>query len=273
MRKQLRSSMWILIHIAVSLIVAFPIIYAFLISLMSPSQMYEEGIQLIANPIHLANYADAFSMVPLLRFFSNSVYVSLMITLLQLAVGILAAFAFTFFDFKGKSVLFYLVLSTMMIPAQSIVLSNFTIISQLNLMDTYTALIIPSAASAFTVFNLRQSFMRQPSELREAAHMDGCSDFRFMCQVVVPINRPMISSCAIIGFIFSWNDYLWPLLVTNDISKRTVQIGISMMSDTFSTTYGPIMAAVSITFLPTVITVYLGQKQLISGLSSGAVKG
>ncbi len=273
MIKQLRSLQILMMNLIVGLLVVFPIVYALLISVMSPSQMFAEGIQLFAKPIYAANYTQAFTMVPLLQFFFNSVWVTIVTTVLQVIVGILAAFAFTFLAFRGKSFLFFLVLSTMMIPGQTIILANFTTISQLHLMDTYLALILPSIASAFVIFNLRQSFMHQPTELREAANIDGCSDLRFMTQIVVPIHRGMISSCAIIGFIFTWNDYLWPLLVTNDANKRTIQIGISMMSDTFSTTYGPVMAAVSITLLPAVIIVYAGQKQLIAGLASGAVKG
>ncbi|MDG0792620.1 carbohydrate ABC transporter permease [Cohnella ginsengisoli] len=273
MRQALPMHRSLLFNLVAGLLIAFPVLYALLMSLMSPAQMYETGIQWIPAPIHWANYAEALRMVPLLHFFANSVFVSAAITLLQLAIGIAAAFAFAFFRFRGKSALFYLILSSMMIPAQSIVLANFTTISRLDLMDTYLALILPAAASAFTIFNLRQSFMHQPAELREAASMDGCTDFKFMTRIVVPVNRAMISSCAMIGFIFSWNDYLWPLLVTNDEKKRTIQIGISMMHDTYSTTYGPIMAAVTITLLPSIVIVYMGQKQLVSGLAAGAVKG
>ncbi len=272
--KKKLSAILIVLNLIACLVIAFPIIYAILGSLMPPVQLSQGmGANLIPNEFYWRNYRDAFNKVPLLMFIGNSFFISIAIMALQLIVGSLAAYAFAMFDFHGKKIAFMLVISTMMIPFQSIVLANFQTITSFSLIDSPWAIILPSVASAFTIFNLRQSFSAQPKELKEAADIDGCSDFRFLWQITVPINRPILSSCAIIAFIFSWNDYLWPLLVTNSIERRTLQIGVSMMRNNMISDYGPILAAVVIALVPSLTVFVLCQRQLISGLAAGAVKG
>ena len=268
------SIILIVLNILACIFVAFPIIYAILGSFMPPPQLSQGmGANLIPWSFHWKNYTDAFAAVPLFGFIVNSFFISIAQMILQLIVGSLAAYAFAMFDFRGKKFAFMVVISTMMIPFQSIVLANFQTITALGLIDTPWAIIVPSIASAFTIFNLRQSFASQPKELKEAADIDGCRDFRFLWQITIPINRPILSSCAIIAFILSWNDYLWPLLVTNSIERRTLQIGVSMMRNAMISNYGPILAAGVIALVPSLTEFIICQRQLISGLAAGAVKG
>ena len=176
-------------------------------------------------------------------------------------------------EFPGKRVLFLLMLATMMIPGQAIIISNYLTVAGLGMIDTYQALIIPYLTSAFCVFNMRQAFLSIPTELKESAELDGCSSPVFLVRIGLPLVLPSLGSLGIYTFLGVWNQYLWPLLVTNKPATRTVQIGIGMLQDADANAYGPIMAGVVMVLIPSIIVFILGQRTLIQGLTAGAVKG
>ena len=165
------------------------------------------------------------------------------------------------------------VLSTMMIPSQAVIIANYLTICDWGLKNTYTALIIPNVATAFAVFNLRQAFLQLPMEIKEAADIDGCGNFRFFWSVAVPLVKPSMGAMGINQFLSSWNHYLWPLLITDTVDMRTVQIGLGMLQGAESTDFRPVMAGSMIILIPSILAFVLGQKQLISGLTAGSVKG
>jgi sn-glycerol 3-phosphate transport system permease protein len=271
-RKELSKFMAYAINIAIGFLIISPIIYAVLISLMTPDQVFTYPPKLIPKVLHWQNYKDALRTAPIGRFIINSLMMSSAITIGQIITGGLAAYAFSFMEFKGKKLLFIAILSTMMIPGQSIIIANYLTISSLGWIDSFKALIIPHLTSALAVFLLRQAFLVLPRELHEAAIMDGCGNFRFLRSVVIPLTKPAIGSLGIYTFLNAWNMYLWPLLVTNRDKMRTVQIGMSMLQNVDSQAFGPLMAGITMIILPSILAFILGQKQLIEGLTAGSVK-
>jgi sn-glycerol 3-phosphate transport system permease protein len=271
-RKELSKLIVYVVNIAIGFLIISPIIYAALVSLMTPDQIFTYPPKLIPKVLHFQNYRDALRTAPIARFIVNSLIMSSAITIGQIITGGLAAYAFAYMEFKGKKLLFIAILATMMIPGQSIIIANYLTIGSLGWIDTFRALIIPHLTSALAVFLLRQAFLVLPRELREAAVMDGCGNFRFLVSVAIPLTKPAIGSLGIYTFLHAWNMYLWPLLVTNRDNMRTVQIGMGMLQNIDSQAFGPVMAGVIMILAPSILAFILGQKQLIEGLTAGSVK-
>lgn len=271
-KKRLSKILIYTVNSAIGFIIIWPIIYALLISLMTPDQIFTYPPKLLPKILHFQNYKDALRTAPIVRFILNSLIMSSAITIGQIITGGLAAYAFSFMEFKGKKLFFIIIISTMMIPGQSIIIANYLTISSLGWIDTLRALIIPYLTSALAVFLLRQAFLVLPRELHEAAVMDGCGNFKFLVSIVIPLSKPAIGSLGIYTFLNAWNMYSWPLLVTNRDNMRTVQIGMSMLQNADSQAFGPVMAGVIMIVVPSILAFILGQKQLIEGLTAGSVK-
>ncbi|MCY6370800.1 carbohydrate ABC transporter permease [Clostridium ganghwense] len=260
------------LNIIISLLILGPIIYTLCVSIMSPEQIFEYPPKIIPRKLFMENYKEALETAPILKFILNSLIMSVSITVGQVITGILAAYAFAFMNFKGKKVLFIIILSTLMIPGQAVIIANYLTISSLGLLDTFRALILPYLTSALAIFLFRQFFLTLPKELYEAAILDGCGNFRFLINVVIPLSKPAIGSLGIYSFLQAWNMYMWPLLTTNCDNMRTVQIGMGMLQDVDAQAFGPLMAGIIMIIIPSILAFVLGQKQLIEGLTSGSVK-
>lgn len=261
------------VQILVILVILCPILYALDISFLPLSQIFGKPLKLIPHEPDLSYYVTAFQRAPLFRYLVNTVIIAVCITVGQVFLACITAFAFAYFDFKGKNVLFMAILATMMIPGESIVLSNYLTMGELGLLDTYVAMILPSLASATTIFFMRQAFLQTPRELYEVASMEGCSSLRFLLAIQIPLSKGTMGAVGIYTFINAWNAYMWPLLVTNTDKMRTVQIGIGMLLDAESADYNVMMAGVIIVMLPTLLLFTFGQKYILSGALSGAMKG
>lgn len=249
----------------------FPIFYAIMISFMQGGEVLKGN--LIPSTITIENYKTAFEKVPLIRYLWNSFLVSTVVMIGQLLISSLAAFAFVFIPFKGRDFIFFLFISTMMIPWEATMVPNFLTIQKLGWLNSYTGLTIPFFALAFGTFLLRQHFKTIPKELYEASMVAGISRFRFFWDIVLPVSKTSLITLGIYSFLTTWNMYLWPLLVTNNESVRTVQIGLKQLqSQEISTEWGVVMAAVVVVILPTLILLFLGQKHLQKGLTQGAIK-
>lgn len=255
-----------------AILILVPILYALSVSFMSPSQIFEYPPKFIPKEFYFQNYKDALASAPIFRFILNSLIMSSVITFGQIITGTLAAYAFALLDFKYKNFIFILMLSTLMIPGQAIIIANYLTISSLGMLDTFGALILPYLSSAFALFLMRQAFLTLPRELSEAAKLDGCSNFKFLYKIAIPLVKPSMGALGIYTFLQSWNMYMWPLLVTNSNSMRTVQVGMGMLQNTDAQAFGPVMAGIIMIIIPSVIAFILGQKQLIQGLTAGAVK-
>ncbi|RDW18517.1 glycerol-3-phosphate ABC transporter permease [Oceanobacillus arenosus] len=253
-----------------ALVVFAPTLMAFVMSFMSNKDIMTGSLP---TSLSFDNYVKAFGQFPLLKYLFNSLIVSIVIMLGQLILSSLAAYAFVFLEFKGRDVLFYVFIATMMVPFEASIIPNFHIIRDLGWIDTYQGLSIPFFALAFGTFLLRQNFKQIPKELREASQIAGMGDFKFYLSVVLPISRTSLLTLGVYGFLTSWNMYLWPLLATTNDNVRTVQIGLKQLQTQEQLNdWGVIMAGAIIVVIPTLILLFLGQNKLQKGLTEGALK-
>ena len=252
-------------------ILFFPLFYTVSLSFMNAAEIY--AIRLLPTAPVIYNYTDAMKTAPLLRFIMNSFIVSSAVMVSQLITGSLAGYALSILRFKGQKVIFFILLSTMMIPMQVIMIANYMTITKLKLLDRMISLILPYMTSSFCIFNMRLAFMKLPSDLKEASVVDGCGDFRFYITIALPIIKPNLAAIGIYSFVTTWNQYLWPLLVTNSEVNRTVQIGMGMLLNEDSTNVGVVMAGAVIVLIPTITVFVVGHKHIVAGLTAGAIKG
>ncbi|MBC2582667.1 carbohydrate ABC transporter permease [Clostridium sp. DJ247] len=273
MPKKIKKLILYVVNTMFGLITIAPLIYALLISFMPPDQIFAFPPKLIPKSFYIENYKDALNTAPIMRFILNSFIVSSAVTLGQILTSSMAAFVFSFFEFKGKNLLFIAMLATMMIPSEATIISNYLTIGSLGWLDSYKALIVPYLSSAMGIFMMRQYYLTLPKELYEAAKIDGCNSFKFLTKIVLPMSKPALGSLGVYTFLITWNQYLWPLLVTSKDSARTVQIGIGMLQFAENESFGLIMAGIIMVLLPSILIFIFGQKQLIEGMTAGAVKG
>ena len=262
-----------MVLILAALVILFPVLYALVVSLESAAESVAYPPVFIPTQLHWESYQKALETAPILRFITNSFIVSTVVTLGQIVTASLAAYAFSFLEFPGRNYIFYAFLSTMMIPWEVTIIPNYFTIKELGWLDTYQGLSVPFLASAFGTFMLRQSFLTLPKQLFEAARIDGCGHFRFFLTMVIPLSRPALGTLAVYAFLMTYNQYLWPLLVTNSDVMRTVQIGLSMLQWDQAAAWNSMMAGVILVSIPTALLLVLGQKQLVRGLTKGAIKG
>jgi sn-glycerol 3-phosphate transport system permease protein len=259
--------------IIAAVIVLFPIYSALDISLLSDSELASYPPKLLPTGLHVENFRRALEQAPLGRYLINSVVQSLLVMLGQLVTASLAAYAFAFIDFKWKNAIFLVFLATMMIPWEATIIPNYLFIKQINWTDTYQGLAVPFMATGFGTFLLRQFFLKIPKDLHDAAVMDGANDFHFLTRIVLQLGRPALGTLAVYSFLQTYNQYLWPLLITNVPDMRTVQIGIALLQDEERFMFNTVMAGVVIILVPTIILFIFSNRQLIRGLTAGAVKG
>lgn len=265
-------ALYVLLALA-SLVVAFPLLLAFSYSLMSEAEIATNPPPIFPRSIRLDNYQRVIASIPIFTYLFNSFITSSLVVLGQIVTASLAAFAFAFLEFRGKNLLFLVFLSTMMVPWEATIIPNYMTIRALGWLDTYQGLTVPFMATAFGTFLLRQSFLQIPRDLLDAAVIDGASTFRFLWWVVIPLSRPALGTLGIYAFLATWNQYFWPLLVTNQPLMRTTQVGIASLRFEETLRWGYLMAGVTIVVLPTLALLVLGQRQLVRGLTAGAVKG
>ena len=272
-KKRIRKTVLVAVNIIFALFMLFPLLYSVSVSIMPGDELFTMDLNIIPSHPTFENYIRAFTQVPLVRFILNSFLVAGCITLGQIITCSLAAFAFSFLEFKGKNFLFMLVMATMMVPGEAVIISNYLTVSSMGILDTYLVLILPSLTSAMGIFLFRQFYMTFPISLYESAKLDGCGNLRFIVKILIPLTKSAIGAMAVYTFINAWNMYMWPLLVTGSEEMRTVQIGISMLNSVDAQSITLMMAGVVAIIIPSMVIFIVGQKQLISGMFSGAVKG
>lgn len=221
----------------------------------------------------MENYADAWKSGPFLHYTKNSIIVTLSIVVLQLLTIIPASYAFAKMDFKGKNILFGLILVTMMIPAQLIFLPVYLMFSKANMINTYWSLILPWASSAFGIFLLRQRFMQVPDEIIEAAVLDNTPTWKIIFKIMLPQARGTVITIALLNFISTWNDYFWPLVMTSNDNVRTLPLGVSMLKSTLDGVHwNTVMAGNVILILPIVIIYLFAQREIIKAFTYSGIK-
>ena len=225
------------------------------------------------DQLTLDNYFQTFRVIPFGRYIRNSGIVSVTVTVLQILISSLAAFAFGRLRFRGREVLFLLYLATLMIPLQVTLIPNFLIITDLGWYDTFAALIVPGLFSATSTFLLRQYFRGIPLDFDEAARMDGASSFRIWGQVILPLSGPVMAALAVFTFQGTWNDFLWPLVVTGSDNMRTIPVGLSYFVGQYSTAWNLLMAGSVIALLPVLVIYLLAQKTFVQGITLTGLGG
>ena len=275
-RSRVRSTV---VHILLSLwavIVLFPFYWMVLTSVKSYSAYNSEYIpKFFTLSPTLQNYVDAFTAVPLGRYFTNTLVFTLITTLLMLVVITLAAFAFARLEFKGKRLAFTLLLSLMMIPNELVIITNFVTITDLGLRNTFTGLILPSVTSVFYIYLLKENFAQIPDELYYAAKVDGTSDFKYLTKVMIPICSPTMITIVILKVIECWNSYVWPRLITDDENYFLVSNGIQAIRESgFGRENIPaMMAAVVVISVPLIALFLIFRNKIMDGVSRGGTKG
>lgn len=275
-RSRVRSTV---VHILLSLwavIVLFPFYWMVLTSVKSYGEYNSEYIpKFFTLSPTLQNYVDAFTAVPLGRYFTNTLVFTLITTLLMLSVITLAAFAFARLEFKGKRLAFTLLLSLMMIPNELVIITNFVTITDLGLRNTFTGLILPSVTSVFYIYLLKENFAQIPDELYYAAKVDGTSDFKYLTKVMIPICSPTMITIIILKVIECWNSYVWPRLITDDENYFLVSNGIQAIRESgFGRENIPaMMAAVVVISVPLIALFLILRNKIMDGVSRGGTKG
>ncbi len=259
-----------------ALVVLFPFYWMVLTSVKSYGAYNSEWIpQLYTLEPTLENYVQAFTTVPLAGYFINTVIFALATTALMLLVTIPAAFAFARLQFRGRDVVFTLFLSLMMIPSELVVITNYVTITDLDLRNSFPGLILPSVASVFYIYLLKENFAQIPDELYYAAKVDGTSDLKYLLKVMIPICKPTIITITILKIIECWNSYVWPRLITDDQAYYLVSNGIQEIRENgFGRENTPaMMAAVVAVCLPLVILFLIFRRKIMAGVARGGVKG
>ena len=274
MRKELVEEIVVsLVAIALGLIIIFPLIYCFLSSFKTPSEFLNPKL-LPSSFLNLDNYKAALERGNLLRYILNSFVIAFLGSAIRLIFSILAAYVFAFYDFKGKNVVFFMILGTMMIPSDVLLATNYLTVSRLHLLNTYMGVMVVSFVSASATFMLRQRFKTIPRDMREAASMDGYGDIWFILRVLLPITRPVVTTLFVQSFISLWNSYLWPLIATaSSPEMRTVMVGITRLNSWEDENYQLVMAGVVISLIPSIILFLIMRRSLRKGGLEGSLVG
>ena len=258
-----------------ALIVLFPFYWMVISSLKTLDEYRMSVPTFFPRRVMLSNYADAFTTANLGRLFLNTMYVGIVSTLLSLVITILSAFAFARLEFKGKNALFGALLATMMIPGELFTITNYSTVTKLGWMNTYTVLIVPFLVSVFYIYLLRQNFMQIPDELYLAAKVDGTGDFKYLLKVMIPLSLPTLISITILKMMGAWNSYIWPRLVANDEKHRMITNGLrnAFTETTGDVNYPVQMAAVALVSLPLFLVFIFLRKYIMKGVSRSGIKG
>ncbi len=256
-------------------IVLFPFYWMIISSLKSLDEYRMSVPTFFPKKVLFSNYATAFTTANLGRLFLNTFYVGIVSTVLSLIITILSAFAFARLEFKGKDALFAALLATMMIPGELFTITNYSTVTKLGWINTYTVLIVPFLVSVFYIYLLRQNFLQIPNELYLAAKVDGTSDFKYLCKVMIPLSLPTLISITILKMMGAWNSYIWPRLVANDEAHRLITNGLrnAFTESTGDVNYPVQMAAVALVSAPLFLVFVFLRKYIMKGVSRSGIKG
>ena len=268
--------------VLVVLLIGLPILWMLSGSLMSTRDILNPTQWFPSTPLW-DNYPDAWNTVPFGRFFLNSAIITIAGSSLEITMGVLCAYAFAFLKFPGKNILFMVVLASLMVPSQVVIIPNFQFMSTTirNLLDldnnwvnTYQGIILPGAATAFGTFLMRQGFMGLPKDVLDAAKVDGAGHLRTMWGVMLPMAKPIVVTFGLISLVNKWNEYLWPLIITNTDNMRPVTVGLRLLQDAEGNNeWGVIMAGTAFVVIPMLVVYVALQRYIIDGLTAGATKG
>lgn len=259
---------------ALSFLFAIPLLWTASTALKTPEQVFAVPPRWIPSPVEWENFRRAWTELPFPTFVTNTVVITLLSCVGQIFSASLVAYGFSRFQFKGRNLMFYLMLSTMMLPTQVTMIPVFLMWRQANLIDTFAPLIVPAffGGGAFTIFLLRQFFLTVPRELDEAAMIDGASPLVIWWKILLPLSRPALITVTLFSFLGHWDDFMGPLIYLNSMEKYTVSIGLRMFQDMFGSQLELIMAASLIHILPTIVLFFFAQRYFVKGIAMTGLK-
>jgi multiple sugar transport system permease protein len=268
MKGSKRLSKYIILYGLASMMI-LPFLWMLSTSFKPSNEIFTIPIKWIPSEININNYKKAVTSFPFIRFFINSLIVTAFIIFGQLITSVMAAYAFARMEFRGKNILFILLLSGLMLPAQTIMIPMILTLEKLSLLNKLAGLIIPFAWSALIVFLLKQFFMQIPKEIEEAAIIDGCTTFQVITKIILPISRPILATSFILIFIYGWNQYFWPLLIVSKEELYTLQLGLAYFREinAIETDWGALMAGTTLTLVPVIIVFIIFQKKVIESIA------
>ena len=267
---RLASQAVLLLAVAVAII---PVVWAVLSSLKTNETIFAVPMRWLPDPLYWGNYPEAFAAAPFGRYILNSAIVAVSVTATTVFFGAMAGYGFSKFRFPGRDLLFGLILLTFMIPFPVIMIPLFVLVRNFGWVDTYWGLIIPGALTGFAVFMMRQFISAIPSELFDAARIDGAGEARIFFTMVLPLARPALATLGILTFLESWNNLLWPLIVIQSDDMETMPLGLTQFSTLYSTNYAQMLAMSVIASLPVLAVFIIGRRQIINSLMLSGMKG
>ena len=266
-----RSIMYIVL-VAIGLVMILPFYWMIVESFQSPQNLVAFPPKWMPEPAVTQHFVDAMKQAPFLIYYRNSMLVASVSVGLSIVFGLFAGFAFAMYRFPLKNFFFIIILSTLMIPIQVTSVALYILMAQLKWIDTFIGILCPNLASAFSVFFLTQTIRGMPKSLIDAARIDGAGEMRIVVTIVAPLIKGVIATVALILFIGSWNDFMWPVIIINSEQLRTIPVGIAFFKDPYHISFGPLMAATSITTLPMIIIYFFTQRFIIKGIAATGVK-
>lgn len=272
MKKNIKSNIGLLVKIIIGIFMIMPVIMAILFSFQSNLEINSVPLNLFTKNPTLENYKYVIENIPIFTYLKNTVVMLIICIPCQVILGSLAAYGFSFFDFPFKNALFTVFLAVMMIPGEVIIISNYTTVQNMGLMDTYMGMTITSLFNVSAMFMLRQHMLSMPKALHEAAKIDGCGDMKYLFSVVLPMSKSIIAAQVLNSFISIYNAYFWPLLVTQTDEMRTVQTGVAQLMLSGSNYYGWVLAGAVLSMIIPIIVYVLGLDKIVDGMTAGAVK-
>jgi len=268
-RRARRAGARALVAYALATLTVLPLLWLFVTVLKPADEMFRASLP---SRVTFGNLSYVLTEMPLPRYLLNSALVSLVVTAFALLFHSMAAYALARLRFPGRNMIFSAILSTLLVSLPAILVPLFVVARELNMLDSYAGLIVPSIFNAFGIFLLRQYYLDFPRELEEAAELDGCGYLRLYWSIILPLSRPMLASLGVLFFLANWNAFLWPLTITRDPDLRVIQLGIAGLQGQYSSSWNYVLAASLIAAIPTMIVFFLGQKWLIESMKTTGLK-
>jgi multiple sugar transport system permease protein len=266
-------SPWHLVLLPIALVMVLPLLWMIVTSLQTLNETRHYPPTLVPSSLEWNNYREVLQEAPFARWFLNTLIVTVVVVIGNLLFCSLAGYAFARIKFFGREVAFVLILATLMVPFQVIIIPEFLIVRRLGMIDSLGALILPNLAGAFGIFLLRQFFRTLPIELEEAARIDGCSRLGVLFKIVLPLSGPALATLAVITFMWTWNDFLWPLITIYNPDNMTLQLGLSTFQGAHQTNTNLLMAANVLSMLPILVLFFVAQRYFIRGIATSGLKG
>ncbi|MEH7306769.1 carbohydrate ABC transporter permease [Neobacillus drentensis] len=272
-KKKIGNTITYLFLLLLSLLVLIPFFWMISSSLKQDNQVFSVPIQWIPTKPQWNNFVEIWHQIPLLTFFKNTMFLSVVVTFIQVLTSSFAAYGFSKMRFKGRNALFLAYIGTIAVPWQAYMIPQFIMMREVHLTDTLWSLVLLQAFSAFGVFLMRQFYMSIPEELSEAARVDGLNEYGIYFKIILPLSKPALTTLIVLTFVNTWNDYMGPFIYLNSTEVKTIQLGLRMFVTLYDAQYALIMAASLVSIVPITIIFIFAQRYIIEGIATTGMKG